>query len=61
MAIGIGIIGITAIVAAQASLNAALTDELPDRVPDLVLIDVQQAQVGNIRSYIDGVLALGSL
>ena len=61
VAIGIGIIGITAIVAAQASLNAALTDELPDRVPDLVLIDVQQAQVGNIRSYIDGVLALGSL
>lgn len=61
VAIGIGIIGITAIVAAQTSLNAALTDELPDRVPDLILIDVQPAQVGNIRSYIDGVPALGSL
>lgn len=61
VAIGIGIIGITAIVAAQTSLNAALTSELPDRVPDLVLIDVQQAQVGNIRSFIDGVPALGSL
>lgn len=61
VAIGIGIIGITAIVAAQTSLNTALTNELPDRVPDLVLIDVQQAQVEDIRSHIDGVPALGSL
>jgi len=61
VAIGIGIIGITAIVAAQTSLNAALTDELPDRVPDVALIDVQPGQVESIRSYIEDDSELGGL
>lgn len=61
VAIGIGIIGITAIVAAQTSLSTALTKELPDRVPDVALIDVQPTQVSGIRSYINDAPALGSL
>lgn len=61
VAIGIGIIGITAIIAAQNSLNQALTSELPARVPDLVLIDIQPAQVDDIRTRIDTSPDLGGL
>lgn len=61
IAIGVGIIGITAIVAAQDSLQQALTQEIPDRVPDLVLIDVQPDQVAEIRDRIEGDPALGGL
>ncbi len=61
VAIGIGIAGITAILAAQGSLEAALRAELPDRIPDLVLIDVQPDQVEAIRSRIESDAALGAL
>jgi putative ABC transport system permease protein len=59
--IGVGIIGITAIVAAQNSLQRALTQELPERVPDLVLIDVQPDQVAALRARVDGDPELGGL
>lgn len=61
VAIGIGITGITAIVAAQSSLENALKAELPDRIPDLVLIDIQPGQVADIRSRISDDPALGGL
>lgn len=61
VAIGVGIVGITAIVAAQSSLNRALIQELPERVPDLVLIDVQPAQVNDIRNRIEEDPSLGGL
>lgn len=61
VAIGIGVIGITTIIAAQNSLNQALTSELPTRVPDLVLIDIQPEQVDDIRARIDAAPALGGL
>ncbi len=61
IAIGVGIIGITAIVAAQNSLQRALTQEIPERVPDLVLIDVQPDQVAQIRARIEEDPALGGL
>lgn len=59
--IGVGIIGITAIVAAQNSLQRALTQELPERVPDLVLIDVQPNQVAALRARVAGDTELGGL
>ena len=52
VAIGVGIAGITAIVAAQHSLEQALRSELPKRIPDLVLIDVQPDQVSDVRRMI---------
>lgn len=61
VAIGIGIAGITAIVAAQNSLEQGLRAELPERIPDLVLIDVQPDQVAGLRSKIDANAALGGL
>jgi len=61
VAIGVGIVGITAIVSAQSSLSRALTRELPERVPDLVLIDVQPSQVEDIRSRVATDPALGGL
>ncbi|MGB1027892.1 MAG: hypothetical protein ACPGYL_15140, partial [Rhodospirillaceae bacterium] len=61
VAIGIGIVGITTIVAAQTSLNGALTAELPEKVPDLVLIDVQPSQIEAIRSRIETSPVLGGL
>jgi putative ABC transport system permease protein len=61
VAIGIGIAGITAIVAAQSSLETALRSELPDRIPDLVLIDVQPDQVGAIRDRIESAPGLSGL
>lgn len=61
VAIGVGIVGITAIVAAQSSLDRALTMELPERVPDLVLLDVQPDQVQGIRDRIDSDSGLGGL
>ena len=61
VAIGIGIAGITAIVSAQNSLQTALLAELPDRIPDLVLIDVQPDQVDDIRRRIEEDGALGAL
>lgn len=61
VAIGIGIAGITAITSAQNSLETALRSELPDRIPDLVLIDVQPDQVAGIKKRIDDHPALGGL
>lgn len=61
VAIGIGIAGITAIVAAQNSLEQGMRSELPDRIPDLVLIDVQQGQVDAVRTRIAATPALGGL
>ena len=52
VAIGIGIAGITAIVAAQSSLENALKAELPNKIPDLVLIDVQPDQVATVRERV---------
>ena len=61
VAIGVGIAGITAIVAAQSSLERALRAELPEKVPDLVLIDVQPDQVEPVRGRIANDPALGGL
>ena len=61
VAIGVGIAGITAIVAAQNSLEQGLRAELPDRIPDLVLIDVQPDQVTGLKALIDADPDLGGL
>ncbi len=61
VAIGVGIAGITAIASAQNSLETALRSELPDLIPDLVLIDVQPDQVADIRQRIDNNPELGGL
>ncbi|MEQ9491009.1 MAG: FtsX-like permease family protein [Alphaproteobacteria bacterium] len=61
VAIGVGIVGITAIVSAQSSLNDALIQEIPERVPDLVLIDVQPAQIDGVRERIGQDTALGGV
>lgn len=61
IAIGIGIAGITAILAAQNSLEQGLRAELPERIPDLVLIDVQPDQVTELKKYITSVPDLGGL
>ena len=61
LALGIGIAGITAIVAAQHSLEGALRDQLPSRAPDLVLIDVEPGQVGPIRERVQDDPALSGL
>lgn len=54
VAIGIGIIGITAVFVSQSALQTALEQELPERIPDLVLIDVKPDQVKALRTRIDG-------
>lgn len=61
VSIGIGIAGITAIVAAQNSLEQGMRAELPDRIPDLVLIDVQPDQVGEVKARITGDSRLSGL
>ncbi len=61
LAIGIGIAGITAVVSSQVSLEQALRAELPDRIPDLVLLDIQPDQVPAIRQRIADDPALGGL
>ncbi|MEQ9199895.1 MAG: hypothetical protein RLN80_07895, partial [Rhodospirillales bacterium] len=61
VSIGIGIAGITAIVAAQNSLEQGMRAELPDRIPDLVLIDVQPDQVEGLKARIAENPVLGDL
>ncbi|GGK41267.1 ABC transporter permease [Salinarimonas ramus] len=61
VAIGIGIAGITAVVGAQRSLDTALRAELPDRIPDLVLLDVQQAGIGPLTARVEADPLLGGL
>lgn len=61
VAIGIGIAGVTAIIAAQSSLEQSLKSELPDRIPDIILMDVQPSQVDRIAARIEGDPALSDL
>jgi putative ABC transport system permease protein len=61
LALGIGIAGITAVIAAQNSLEGALRSDLPSRAPDLVLIDVQPDQVERIRDRVESDGGLGRL
>lgn len=44
LAVGIGIAGVTAVVAVRASLDESLQRELPAQLPALVLIDIQPDQ-----------------
>jgi putative ABC transport system permease protein len=61
LAVGIGIAGIAAVLAGQASLERGLRAELPAKAPDLVLLDVQPDQVKTVRSRIDSDPDLGGL
>ncbi|WP_349371138.1 FtsX-like permease family protein [Salinarimonas sp.] len=61
VALGIGIAGITAVIATQASLATALRGELPERIPDLVLLDVQPGQIEAVRGRIGSDPALGGV
>ncbi len=61
LALGIGIACITAIVGAQSSLEQSLRGEVPARAPDLVLLDVQPAQVPALRQQIENHPELGGL
>jgi putative ABC transport system permease protein len=61
LALGIGIAGITAVIAAQNALEGKLRDDLPAQAPDLVLLDVQQDQVAMIRDRVESDPGLGQL
>lgn len=61
LAIGIGIAGVTAVLAAQSSLETALRAEIPGKAPDLVLIDVQPDQVDPLKARVAEDPALGGL
>ncbi len=61
VAIGIGIAGITAIVATQNSLEQGMRAELPVIIPDLVLIDVQPNQVEDVKRRVAANPSLGGL
>lgn len=61
LALGIGIAGITAVVGVQHSLQRAFETQIPDRAPDLVLLDVQPGQVGRIRDRVARSPGLGGL
>jgi len=61
LAVGIGIAGVTAVLSAQSSLDRSLRAEIPDKAPDLVLIDVQPGQVGLLTERVAEDPALGSL
>ncbi|SDG35871.1 ABC transporter permease [Thalassobaculum litoreum] len=61
VALGIGIAGITGVVAVQHSLQAAFETQIPQKAPDLVLLDVQAAQVERIRDRVASTPALGEL
>lgn len=61
LTIGIGIAGITAVVATQGSLGTALRADLPARAPDLVLLDIQPDQADRLRRHIEAEPGLGDL
>ncbi len=61
LAIGIGIAGVTAVLAAQSSLERSLEGEIPAKAPDLVLIDVQPDQVTRLEDRVAEDPALGGL
>lgn len=53
LTIGIGIAGITAVLSSQSSLDRALRAEIPDKAPNIVLLDVQQDQVDALTKRIE--------
>jgi putative ABC transport system permease protein len=61
LALGIGIAGITGVVAVQQSLQVAFETQIPEKAPDLVLLDVQPSQVEQIRTVVSNTPALGGL
>ncbi len=61
VALGIGIAGITGVVAVQHTLQAAFETQIPEKAPDLVLLDVQAPQVEPIRARVDADPTLGGL
>ncbi|WP_420402788.1 ABC transporter permease [Nisaea sp.] len=61
LALGIGIAGITGVVATQHSLQSAFETQIPEKAPDIVLLDVQAAQVERIRQQVAGTPGLGGL
>lgn len=61
LTIGIGIAGITAVLSAQSSLDRALRAEIPDKAPNIVLLDVQQDQVDALTKRIEDDPDLGGL
>lgn len=52
VALGIGIAGITGVIAVQHSLQNAFETQIPTKAPDIVLLDVQAAQVERIRTRV---------
>lgn len=61
LALGIGITGITGVVATQQSLQTAFETQIPEKAPDLVLLDVQPSQVDLIRATVSETPALDGL
>ncbi|MEQ8604065.1 MAG: ABC transporter permease [Marivibrio sp.] len=61
LAIGVGIAGVTAVLAAQSSLDRSLRAEIPEKAPDLVLIDVQPDQVAPLTERVERDPALAGL
>ncbi|WPZ32332.1 FtsX-like permease family protein [Thalassobaculum sp. OXR-137] len=61
VALGIGIAGITGVVAVQHSLQAAFETQIPEKAPALVLLDVQAPQVELISTRVADDPALGGL
>jgi len=61
VALGIGIAGVTAIVSAQGSLDSAFRSELPERIPDVVLLDVQRTAIDDVRARIAADPRLGGV
>ncbi len=61
VALGIGVAGITGVVAVQHSLQTAFETQIPQKAPDLVLLDVQAPQVAWIRDSVAETSTLGGL
>lgn len=61
LTIGVGIAGVTAVLSAQNSLDRSLRAEIPDKAPDIVLIDIQRDQVEALTRRVDNDPALGGL
>jgi putative ABC transport system permease protein len=61
LALGIGIAGITGVFAVQQSLQTAFETQIPEKAPDLVLLDVQAPQVDRIRAIVADTPELGEL
>ena len=61
LALGVGIAGITGVIAVQQSLDSAFRTQIPEKAPDLVLLDVQAPQVERIRQIVAETPALDGL